>query len=751
MSLASTHPEPAELKALVRDGLAESRQHEIEEHLCECADCRAALDAIAGADGAELCQLKDACPSRESAYWPAMQALQADVITPPPTSQEPVTIVDPSVAPSGEHVSLTFLDPSDEPGVLGTIGEFRVVEVVGKGGMGLVLKALDVCLQRHVAIKVLDPQFAKNEIARQRFCREARAAAAITHENVVAVHFVEHDEEKDLPYLVMQYVAGETLQDLLDRDGPLPLSEILRIGMQTASGLAAAHATGLIHRDIKPANILLEAGSGHVRLTDFGLARAAEDVKLTQTGFVAGTPLYMAPEQAHGTSIDSRTDLFSLGSVLYAMCTGSPPFSGSTPYVVLKSVTEESPKPVREINPAIPEWLEDVIEKLHAKKPEDRWQSATDLAIFFRQKLAELHAANPKTLTPTQPVRAIGQRRAGTATFVWARVGQILTTLLVLLTVTETTGLTRLVGRGGGSFNSEVAFSPQLIKTLNANVGPVWSAAFSPDGKTLVMGIDDGTIKLWDVVNGRLKATLHAHHGPVWSISFTQDGDYFASGSDDGTAKVWDTATNKEVASFPHHSAVRPLAYSPDGTRLVTGTRNGKIAIWDVNKGSVAVELEGHPGIIMSLAWSRDGRTIASASGDKTVKLWDAVSGQEQTTLRGHSGGVYSVALSPDGKKVASGSWDRTVRIWDADNGNQLRQLPGHQADVWTVAFSPDGTTVAAGGEDRTVRLWNVETGAEVATYRGHTSTIYTLAFSDDGSMLASSGRDGLLALWRLR
>jgi WD40 repeat protein len=743
------HPEPAELKALLSDRLPNARQQEIEEHLCGCTDCQLALETLAG-PGANLCSLKEACPSQDSAYWLAMKSLQSEVVTPPPTPMEPVTIVDPSVAPSGEHVSLTFLDPSEEPGVLGTIGEFRVVEIVGKGGMGVVLKALDVCLQRHVAIKVLDPQFAQNDIAQQRFCREARAAAAITHENVVAVHFVEHDEGKDLPYLVMQYVAGETLQDRLDREGPLPVSEILRIGMQTASGLAAAHAQGLMHRDIKPANILLEAGSGHVRLTDFGLARAAEDVKLTQTGFVAGTPLYMAPEQAHGNSIDHRTDLFSLGSVLYAMCTGNPPFSGSTPFVVLKSVTEESPKPVREINPAIPEWLEDVIEKLHAKKPEDRWQSAADLAIFFRQKLAELHAANPKTLTPTQPVRTLGQRRATTATFVWARVGQMLTAALLLLGICELAGFSHLVRRPGEA-STEVPFSPQLVKTLNANVGPIWSTAFSPDGKTLIMGIDDGTIKVWDVVNGRLKATVHAHNGPIWSVAYTQTGDYFASSSDDGTAKIWDAATNKETASFPHHSAVRPLAFSPDGSRLVTGTRNGKILIWDIKKGGVAVETEGHPGIIMSIAWSRDGRTIASASGDKTVKLWDAVTGQEQVTLRGHSGGVYSVAISPDGKKVASGSWDRTVRIWDADNGNQIRQLPGHQADVWSVAFSPDGATVAAGGEDRTVRLWNVETGSDVATYRGHQGTIYALAFSADGSALASGGREGLLALWRVK
>src|SRR5439155_25027831 len=184
-----------------------------------------------------------------------------------------------------------------------------------------------------------------NELARKRFCREARAAAAITHEYVVAIHQVEEDEASQLPLLVMQFVDGESLQERLDGIGPLPLADIVRIGMQTAWRPAAAHTQGLIHRDVKPANILLEHGLERVKLTDFGLARATEDVKLTQTGFVAGTPLYMAPEQARGEPVDHRADLFSLGSVLYALCTGQPPFQGSTPFVVLKNVTEERPRP----------------------------------------------------------------------------------------------------------------------------------------------------------------------------------------------------------------------------------------------------------------------------------------------------------------------------------------------------------------------------------------------------------------------
>src|SRR5262249_16179853 len=180
------------------------------------------------------------------------------------------------------------------------------------------------------------------------------------------------------------------LQERIDRAGPLEIKEILRIGMQTALGLAAAHAQGLIHRDIKPANILLENGVERVKLTDFGLARAIDDASVTQSGVIAGTPLFMSPEQAAGGAVDYRSDLFSLGSVLYTMCTGHAPFRASGTMAVMKRVIEDTPRPVRELNPEIPDWLEAIIAKLHAKKPEDRFQSAKEVAELLEQHLAHL-------------------------------------------------------------------------------------------------------------------------------------------------------------------------------------------------------------------------------------------------------------------------------------------------------------------------------------------------------------------------
>jgi serine/threonine protein kinase/WD40 repeat protein len=274
--------------------------------------------------------------------------------------------------------ALGFLDPTRRPDSLGRLGHYEVLEVLGKGGFGIVFRAFDELLQRVVAVKVLAPSLAATSPARKRFLREARSAAPIQHENVVRIH---ETGEQPLPYLVMEFIPGETLQQRLDRAGPLEVADVLRFSRQIAEGLAAAHAKSLIHRDIKPSNILIDSGPQQlVKITDFGLARAADDASLTRSGIVAGTPMYMAPEQAKGESLDHRADLFSLGSVMYAMLTGRPPFRATTTLAVLKRVAEDDPRPIREVIPEVPEWLCRIVEKLHAKEPADRFASAGEVA-----------------------------------------------------------------------------------------------------------------------------------------------------------------------------------------------------------------------------------------------------------------------------------------------------------------------------------------------------------------------------------
>jgi serine/threonine protein kinase len=305
-----------------------------------------------------------------------------------------------------EPLALEFLEPSSEPGSLGRLGHHEVMEVLGRGGFGIVVRAFDESLHRMVAIKVLNPRLASTSPARKRFLREARASARIRHGNVVQIYAV---EERPLPYLVMEYIPGQTLQQKHEQTGPLEVADVLHIGAQIARGLAAAHEEGLIHRDIKPGNIMLESGTEqNVKITDFGLARAADDASLTQSGAIAGTPLYMAPEQAKDGPLDPRADLFSLGSVLYTMASGRPPFRAPSPLAVLKRVAEDTPRPIRQIIPEVPQWLCDLIARLHAKDPAHRFQSAAEVAALLEQHLALLQgqslSARPKSAkVPRRP------------------------------------------------------------------------------------------------------------------------------------------------------------------------------------------------------------------------------------------------------------------------------------------------------------------------------------------------------------
>ena len=281
--------------------------------------------------------------------------------------------------------------PPAAAGEVGTLGPYRLVKELGKGGMGAVYAALDTRLERPLALKVMLPQFAADASAKERFLREARAAAKINHDNVVTVY--EADERNGVPYIAMQFLEGLPLDEYLKKKGLPTIPQVLRIAAETAAGLAAAHKIGLVHRDIKPANLWLEAPNGRVKVLDFGLAKPVDsEFELTKSGAVVGTPAYMSPEQARGEKVDHRTDLFSLGSVLYRLCTGKLPFSGPTTMAVLMALGTDEPPPVRAVNPNVPEALAALIHQLLSKQADARPQSAVEVGKRVRA-IAESLAA----------------------------------------------------------------------------------------------------------------------------------------------------------------------------------------------------------------------------------------------------------------------------------------------------------------------------------------------------------------------
>ena len=405
--------DPKLLRQIVRqdrEQIDDPLRRQIESHLSDCPACRSEMEALAG----------------QPQFWKSAAAALADSSLSscydlenerPDCDSRVFVEVDPSItascselfSPDGERAmaeghtaSRLLLDPPSHPEMLGRIDGFSVERMIGRGGMGVVYKGFDAELNRPVAIKFLSPHLATSGVARQRFAREARAAAAVVHANVVPIYSVNSSPVR--PYFVMAIVSGRSLQRHVEEHGPLPLKDVVRISQQVAAGLAAAHSQGLIHRDIKPANILLEKDVSRVMITDFGLARAADDAALTQTGWLAGTPHYMSPEQASGDEIDHRSDLFSLGSAMYFMATGREPFRAERSLAVLQKIASSEPPSPRSINSDVPTTLESIIETLLAKSPDDRFETAAEVQDVLTRYLAWLQ--DPKS--HSEPIIAGG-------------------------------------------------------------------------------------------------------------------------------------------------------------------------------------------------------------------------------------------------------------------------------------------------------------------------------------------------------
>jgi hypothetical protein len=393
----------------------------------------------------------------------------------PPGSEPPP----PQPKPHG----LELLEPSSDAHSLGRLGHYEIRKVLGRGGFGTVVKAFDTKLHRDVAIKILDPRHGPDSDAAIRFLREARAAAVIRHENVVQIHSV---EESPAPYLVMEYIPGESLADRIAREHPLEAGEV--------AGIGAAHARGLIHRDLKPANILVEFRHGalHAKLADFGLALTANDARLTQSGLIVGTPAFMAPEQTRGDPLDHRADLFSLGSVLYACLAGKSPFEAEGVLPVMRRIDDCQFRSLAEVAPDTPPWLARIIEQLLRRDPAERFATAADVAVALTASQETVVASRgpkalPKPVAP-QPVQA----RRVPAVAVAAALLLILAVGVGTLVPWRAAGTNRanmnatpaavtLVDPFAGLSLADVLTSDQFEWTTPKNVGPAVSSPGLPE------------------------------------------------------------------------------------------------------------------------------------------------------------------------------------------------------------------------------------------------------------------------------
>ncbi len=708
---------------------------ELMAHVEACPACRGQLDQLAGANEAVL-SAAGALGTTWDGEGPALRRVLDEMKT------------EIGVPPRAGTYNLdwvrSLLQPAESPGALGRLDNYDVTEVVGQGGMGVVLKAYDARVKRWVAIKVLAAHLAHDDVARQRFAREAQAAAAVRHPHVVTIHAV--SETHGLPFLVMEHVDGGSLHEYVKRHGPPDWRVVARLGAEIASGLAAAHAVGQIHRDIKPSNILLQTEGrveppGAVKIGDFGLARVADEVRLTQTGIVAGTPMYMSPEQALGEPLDERADLFSLGSVLYALCTGCEPFEAASPMAVLRRVCETAPRPVRDLNPDVPAWLAATIERLHAKRPGERFACASEVGELLRYNLAH----------PDQPRQPPPPRRAERKRY-WIIAGAAGAVLLAagVLKLSSPPSWARWVHWGSGEVRDDRV---PLRATLAGHTGPVWSAAFAPDGRVLATGGDDSAIRLWDLATGRQTASLSGHGSQVFAVAFTHSGKFLVSGGGDGTLRLWNVATGQEEPPLLRQSGtVRRAPLSPDDRTVAVPNGTQGVELWDLQSRQLRRTLPGHGGTIMAIAFAPDGRTLATGDTSGRVRLWDTGDGSERAAFEGDPLGVRALAFSPDGRTLLSaGNGDKDVKLWDVADQKLITVLSGYDNVVATLAISPDGRLLATGSRDGTLKVWDLPAASVLATLHSHQGSVLTVAFSPDGGTLVTGGEDRLVKVWDVR
>lgn len=729
----------------------------LDAHLGQCDACRRLL-----------LELTSEAMRITASMAPASEHITTDFSN--SRTQDKKDIVD--VPPTQTRVKESdFLDPPREPEHLGRLAHYELLEVIGRGGMGTVFKAHDETLHRTVAVKLMSPELAASETSRQRFIREARAAAQVSHEHVVTIHAV--DDKGRVPFLVMQHVEGKSLQQRL-QDGPLDVKEIVRIGQEMAEGLAAAHARGLVHRDIKPGNVLLESPSGKVKITDFGLARAVDDASISTSGAVIGTPLYMAPEQARGAALDHRADLFSLGAVLYALCTGQSPFRAATSLGAMKRVCDDDPDPIKPVNSKVPTWLEQIIRKLLEKNPADRFQTATEVANKLAKRLAWMNAGNagdeatesmPAYSSKTRVVPA-ARSKSRMPLYLGAACVLILALIPIIWYATRNAKQGDQPDDGKQIANNN---KKELPNPKNAN--DLGQLPQLPGFDQLLQGAlmpnPEQFQKLWEmhpfIRNPELFQNLFQGFGgvggggvnaaPAGWMANSADGKLIAVPAGRDVAILGDKADALPTME-PATQPLQCVAFSPDDRWLIGGcqSKSDNLVRWDRRTGKLLTTYDGHRGEVNSIAFGPASRFV-TASNDGTAKVWTITAKAPSLTFTDHQDFVRCAVFFPKQLRVASGGDDKVVRIWEATGGKSIKELKGHTAPIRCIVFSPNGKVMVT-GSDAEMKLWDAETFAEFTTTQ---TAAGWLAFTPDGLTLFSAGcdhkqgTDHIVTLWNAR
>ncbi len=675
------------------------------------------------------------------------------------------------------------------------LGNFELVEILGRGAFGTVYKARDDDLGRWVAIKLPRSGSFGSEEEHARFLREARSAAELTHPNIVPVHAIAH--EGDIPYIVSEYIEGPTLADLLSQ-GRLGFRQTAELVARIADALDYAHSRKIVHRDINPRNVLID-GAGLPHLTDFGLARREEGgILVTLDGQVLGTPAYMAPEQAAGHShvVDGRSDIYSLGVILYQLLTGELPFGG-TVRMLLHQVVHEDPRPPRRFNDRVPYDLETICLKAMAKSPSGRYATAQEVAADLRRFLeGEPILARRAGLwerTRKWVRRRPAQAAALLATSIAAASLVLAFWYWVRLHATREVAAVEIQAARELAATQEYYSLVTGVREARARPRPGWTwtglaalqrAALLPTPAHNPVELRSEAAACLAAFDLREAAVLAKDFVP-YCLAFSPDGKRLAIGPLRGlrscSVPVYDLDSRQleREFSFPSSSVnadmtgVRCLTFSPDGRWLVAGSRDGQIHAWNVESTSgVAPATVGqrpsprsswraHADQVLGLAFSPDGQLLVSCSEDKTIKRWKPSAQWQQVSCLVADRPFCDLASCADGQLLACGS-RHGVTFVDVASFERLPEKDSlshsstkHTASNDRVAFSPDGRTVAA-SDQWSIILFDTRMRRVFRELRdpdlrqAHEDNLAHLDFSPDGSLLVSGGHDRKIKVWEV-
>ncbi|WGV26771.1 protein kinase domain-containing protein [Halotia branconii] len=664
---------------------------------------------------------------------------------------------------------------------------YRPIKSLGGGGFGKTYLAEDIDkLNEHCVIKQFAPQVqgtASLNKATELFEQEAKRLQQLGEHSQIPTLLAYFEEDTRL-YLVQQFINGQNLLDELKKQGLFNEQKTRELLLDLLYILKTVHQHKVIHRDIKPENIIRRS-DGKLVLIDFGASKQLTMTVMPRPGTKIASFGYAPLEQMQDGEAYPASDLYSVGATCFHLLSGIHPYPLflQQGYTWVANWRQHLPQPVSQE-------LGEMLDKLLQKEYQQRYQSTEEVLQDLNPPPPSIPPtqsgipaqALPPVIVPSQP--PIPTPVAPTKLPVKLTLKLKARQQRLLAGVAITLGglvLTQFVGyvRYGLFPTNPVSLIANkdsdvfLKRTLTGHSYWVGSVAISPNGKTLVSGSGDGTIKLWNLATGEQIRTLIRHSSPVKTFTISPDGKTLASNGvidilgkrdNDKTIKLWNLETGKQIRTFIGHSdSVNSVTFSPDGKTLASGSgsfsftlnnannSNDKtIKLWNLETGKQIRTFIGHSSWINSVAISPDGKTLVSGSSDETIKLWNLETGEQIRTFTGHSESVNSVAISPDGKTLVSGSSDETIKLWNLETGEQIRTFTGHSESVNSVAISPDSKTLVSGSSDETIKLWNLETGEQIRTFTGHSDPVNSVAISPDGKTLVSGSSDETIKIWRL-